>query len=83
MTGKNPKQTVQMTFTVWFGVPVLLRLHFSLNRSQIAQLYVTSYIKSALKEHENATYPHAQYPLPSLRYGADHRLPAPQKALAA
>lgn len=57
MNDRKKPQTAQMTFTVGFGVPVLLRLHFSPNRSQIAQLYVTSYIKSALKEGENATHP--------------------------
>lgn len=53
MTGEKT-QTPQMTFTVGFGVPVLLRPRSSPKRSKIAQPYVTSYIKSALKEGENA-----------------------------
>lgn len=51
-----------MTFIGGFGVPVLLRLHFLPNRSQIAQLYVTTYIKSALKEGENTTHPSPPVP---------------------
>lgn len=53
-----------MTFTVGFGIPVLPRLRFSPNRSQIAQPYVTSYIKSAWKEGENAAYPSPPAPSP-------------------
>lgn len=70
------KQAAQMTFTVGFGVPVLLHPRFSPNRSQIAQLYVTSYIKSALKEGENATHRPQRPP----RHRPQHPLPSPRRA---